>query len=44
MAGKGIAEFTPFKEPIFSGMTIFRNRKMNQILTSNPLLKQSKKR
>ena len=44
IAGKGIADITSFKEAIFSGMTIFRNRKMNQILTSNPLLKQSKKR
>ena len=44
IAGKGIADITSFKEAIFSGMAIFRNRKMNQILTSNPLLKQSKKR
>ena len=44
IAGKGIADVTSFKEAIFLGMTIFRHRKMNQILTSNPLLKQSKKR
>ena len=44
IAGKGVADITSFKEAIFSGMTIFRNRKMNKTLTSNPLLKLSKKR
>ena len=44
IAGKGEADITSFKEAIFSGMAIFRNRKMNQKLTSNPLLKQSRKR
>ena len=44
IAGKGEADITSFKEAIFSGMSIFRNRKMNQRLTSNPLLRQPKKR
>jgi len=44
IAGKGEANITSFKEAIFSGMAIFRNRKMNQSLTSNPLLRQPKKR
>jgi|TARA_B110000114_G_scaffold178821_1_gene212393 4-hydroxythreonine-4-phosphate dehydrogenase len=44
IAGKGEADITSFKEAIFSGMAIFRNRKMNQSLTSNPLLRQPKKR
>ena len=44
IAGKGEADITSFKEAIFSGMSIFRNRKMNQSLTSNPLLRQPKKR
>lgn len=44
IAGKGVADISSFKEAIFSGITIFRNRKMNQKLTQNPLLKQSKKR
>ena len=44
IAGKGVADMTSFKEAVFSGITIFKNRKMNQKLTSNPLLKQSKKR
>ncbi|MDC1471714.1 4-hydroxythreonine-4-phosphate dehydrogenase PdxA [Flavobacteriaceae bacterium] len=44
IAGKGEADITSFKEAIFSGLSIFRNRKMNQILTSNPLLRQPRKR
>ena len=44
IAGKGVSDITSFKEAIFSGITIFRNRKMNKTLTSNPLLKLSKKR
>ena len=44
IAGKGIADVTSFKAAVFSGMAIFRNRKMNQILTSNPLLRQPRKR
>ena len=44
IAGKGEADMTSFKEAIFSGISIFRNRKMNQKLTSNPLLRQPKKR
>jgi 4-hydroxythreonine-4-phosphate dehydrogenase len=44
IAGKGEADITSFKEAIFSGLSIYRNRKMNQILTSNPLLRQPRKR
>jgi len=44
IAGKGEADITSFKEAIFSGISIFRNRKMNQTLTANPLLRQPKKR
>ena len=43
IAGKGVADNSSFKEAIFSAISIFRNRNMNQILTSNPLLKQPKK-
>ena len=43
IAGKGVADISSFKEAIFSAISIFRNRNMNQILTSNPLLKQPKK-
>ena len=43
IAGKGVADISSFKEAIFSGIAIFRNRNMNQTLTSNPLLKQPKK-
>ncbi len=44
IAGNGEADITSFKEAIFSGISIFRNRKMNKTLTSNPLLRQPKKR
>ena len=44
IAGKGVADLSSFKEAIFSGLTIFRNRKMNAKLMANPLLKQSKRR
>ena len=44
IAGKGQADISSFKEAIFSGISIFRNRKMNDTLTSNPLRKQPKKR
>ena len=43
IAGKGVADISSFKEAIFSAISIFRNRNMNQTLTSNPLLKQPKK-
>ena len=43
IAGKGVADVSSFKEAIFSSMSIFRNRNMNQALTSNPLRKQPKK-
>ena len=43
IAGKGIADISSFKEAIYTAISIFRNRKMNQKLTSNPLRKQSKK-
>ena len=42
IAGKGVADVSSFKEAIFSSMSIFRNRNMNQALTSNPLRKQPK--
>lgn len=43
IAGKGIADISSFKEAIYSAISIFKNRQMNQKLTSNPLKKQSKK-
>ena len=43
IAGKGVADISSFKEAIFSGMSIFRNRKMNQVLTANPLSNQPRK-
>jgi len=43
IAGKGVADISSFKEAIFSAISIFRNRQMNQKLTSNPLTKQPKK-
>jgi 4-hydroxythreonine-4-phosphate dehydrogenase len=43
IAGKGVADISSFKEAIFSAISIFRNRRMNQKLTSNPLTKQPKK-
>jgi len=43
IAGKGVADISSFKEAIFSAISIFRNRQMNQKLTLNPLTKQPKK-
>ena len=43
IAGKGVADISSFKEAIFSAISIFRNRQMNQKLSSNPLAKQPKK-
>jgi len=43
ITGKGVADISSFKEAIFSAISIFRNRQMNQKLTSNPLTKQPKK-
>tara|TARA_B110000003_G_scaffold133410_1_gene135397 strand:- start:763 stop:1821 length:1059 start_codon:yes stop_codon:yes gene_type:complete len=43
IAGKGVADISSFKEAIFTAISIFRNRQMNQRLTSNPLTKQPKK-
>lgn len=43
IAGKGVADVSSFKEAIYTGIQIFRNRKMNEELTANPLKKQPKK-
>lgn len=37
IAGKGIADINSFKEAIFTGIQIFKNRKEHEILTKNPL-------
>ena len=44
IAGKGIANTESFKEAIFTGIEIFRNRNMNVELQQNPLRKQAKNR
>jgi len=43
IAGKGEADFSSFKEAVFSAIEIFKNRKEYLTLTKNPLKKQSKK-
>lgn len=43
IAGKGVADEGSFKEALFMGLQIFRNRSDYQILTSNPLKKQPKR-
>ncbi|MFV8837191.1 4-hydroxythreonine-4-phosphate dehydrogenase PdxA [Salinimicrobium soli] len=43
IAGKGEADFQSFKEAVFKGMDIFRNRQEYEELTQNVLKKQSKK-
>ena len=40
IAGKGVADHSSFKEAVFMGMKIFRNREEFQELTRNPLKKQ----
>lgn len=44
IAGKGIANNDSFKESIFVGMQIFKNRNMDIILNENPLEQQPRKR
>ena len=44
IAGKGIANNDSFKESIFMGMQIFKNRNMDIILNENPLEHQPHKR
>ena len=44
IAGKGIANNDSFKESIFMGMQIFKNRNMDIILNENPLEHQAHKR
>lgn len=44
IAGKGIANIDSFKEAIFVGIEIYRNRNMDAELKKNPLKKQAKKR
>ena len=44
IAGKGIANNDSFKESIFMGMQIFKNRNMDIILNENPLEQQPHKR
>ncbi|MEW4922157.1 4-hydroxythreonine-4-phosphate dehydrogenase PdxA [Algibacter sp. 2305UL17-15] len=43
IAGKGIADESSFKEAIFMGISIFRNRYDFEELTSNPLKKSPRK-
>lgn len=43
IAGKGQADINSFKEALFSGIQIFKNRKMNDTLSENPLKKQRRK-
>jgi 4-hydroxythreonine-4-phosphate dehydrogenase len=40
IAGKGVADPGSFKEAVFTGMKIFRNREEYEDLTKNPLRKQ----
>jgi 4-hydroxythreonine-4-phosphate dehydrogenase len=42
IAGKGIANIDSFKEAIFAGIEIYRNRTMSAELKQNPLRKQVK--
>ena len=44
IAGQGIANIDSFKEAIFTGLEIFKNRNMAAVLNENPLQKQPKKR
>ncbi len=43
IAGKGIANSDSFKESIFMGIEIFKNRNMDVLLNENPLQKQPQK-
>jgi 4-hydroxythreonine-4-phosphate dehydrogenase len=44
IAGKGIAKIDSFKEAIFVGIEIYKNRNMDAELKQNPLRKQAKTR
>ncbi|MRI01230.1 4-hydroxythreonine-4-phosphate dehydrogenase PdxA [Kriegella sp. EG-1] len=44
IAGKGQADFSSFKEAVFSAISIFKNRNEYQELTKNPLQKQKVRR
>lgn len=44
IAGRGIADHNSFREAVFMGIQIYRNRKEYQDLTANPLQKQKRKR
>ncbi|MCK5401990.1 MAG: 4-hydroxythreonine-4-phosphate dehydrogenase PdxA [Flavobacteriaceae bacterium] len=44
IAGKGEADINSFKEALFTGIKIFKNRRMHEQLSANPLVKQTKKR
>ncbi len=43
IAGKGIADASSFKEALFTGIQIFKNRSEFEKLNSNPLKKQAQK-
>lgn len=43
IAGKGVADINSFKEALFTGIKIFKNRRMHKQWSANPLEKQSKK-
>ncbi|MEM9077168.1 MAG: 4-hydroxythreonine-4-phosphate dehydrogenase PdxA [Bacteroidota bacterium] len=44
IAGKGVADYSSFKEAVFTGIKIFKNRKEYKELIKNPLLKQKTRR
>ena len=44
IAGKGEADETSFKQAVFTGMQIFKNRKEYKELTKNPLKKQPRRK
>ena len=44
IAGKGLADYSSFKEAVYMGLQIFRNREEYQELTANALQKQKRKK
>lgn len=44
IAGKGVADHGSFKEAVFTGLNIYKNRTEYQALTENPLKKQKVRR
>lgn len=44
IAGKGLADHSSFKEAVYMGLQIYRNRKEYQELTANALQKQKRKK